>query len=174
MTVKPVTGDTENLLEIEGLYLAAFPENERVPFGWLYDGSIRSMESHSFYEAGAFCGFAALVSHGDITQITYLAVCDGLRGKGIGGEILRQVRRMKPQSRILADLELEASGVPNNDQRRRRREFYLRNGYLPTDIRYRWAGESYEMLAQGGAVTEAEYRGLWKSLREENPGFSWR
>jgi len=62
------------------------------------------------------------------------------------------------------DIERELLDCEENELRRRRKNFYLRNGYEETDIRYRWQEESYEILSSGGIVTKEDFGNFWKSL----------
>ncbi len=45
-----------------------------------------------FFDGEVFCGFASLLTYGDLTQILYFAIEDSLRGKGYGLQAL--ARRM--------------------------------------------------------------------------------
>ena len=72
----------------------------------------------------------------------------------------------------MADLECEVEGADNNDQRRKRKQFYLLNGYEQTEVNYRWRNEDYEILSQGGNVTRADFEAFWHYFEEETTAFS--
>ena len=61
-----------------------------------------------------------------------------LRGKGLGQKILNQlIERYKGQSCVL-DMESPRQECDNEEQRLRRHEFYLRNGFRDTSVYRCW------------------------------------
>lgn len=164
LTIYPVTPDTKNLDEIQRLYEQAFPKNERRPFQGLLTVPQSSAESVALYDGNLFCGFACFLNGGDISHIIYLAIEESLRNRGYGSMALQALHAYKSGRRIMVDIELETKNAPNNEQRRKRKQFYLRNGYEQTAIRYRWRKEDYEILSYGGDVTEGEYEAFWEQL----------
>ncbi|MBQ3090086.1 MAG: GNAT family N-acetyltransferase [Oscillospiraceae bacterium] len=150
--------------EAEKLYLRSFPEHERRPFAELLEGWGGKIELLAFYEQERFCGFAFLLTSLAITHIIYLAVEEPLRNQGVGSRMLEAVRAYRPGHRIIVDIERQTPVAVNNEQRRLRKEFYLRNGYAETRVRYRWNREEYEILSQGGDLSEAEFDAFWDSI----------
>ena len=151
--------------EVKRLYERAFPPNERWGFGEILSGSSGAGELLGFYEGGAFAGFAALLNLGDITHIIYLAIAEERRCRGMGGEALGIIAALKPGRRIVLDIERERGGAGNNAQRRRRKAFYMRNGYVEAGVGYDWRGESYEILIRGGEISPGEYLRFWKGIK---------
>ena len=155
---------------IAALYVRAFPANERRPLEPL-------MESHGGHAAmlaaredGAFCGFVSLLLWQDIAHIIYFAVEEEKRGKGLGGRILEEIQALYPGCRVIVDIEEPEEGAPNNPQRIQRRDFYLRNGYNPSDIHYHWEGTAYTILSRGGGVDGEDFWQFWEGLRKLAPG----
>ena len=164
LTVRYITEETEETRPVRALYERAFPENERCEFERMVADTARGLEIPAFYEEGRFCGFACLLNCGDISHIIYFAVEESLRGRGMGGEILATVRREKPGQRLIVDVEAEAEGADNNPIRRRRKEFYRRNGYAETEVHYHWQGDDFEILSNGGPLTNEDFWNFWKVL----------
>lgn len=164
LTLVPVTAETDNLPKIEALYRRAFPKNERRPFRGLFGDPQGVAEMMALQDGPRFCGFVCLLNGRELSHIIYFAVEEGLRGQGYGAQTLAALHAARPGRRIIVDIELERADAPNNDQRRRRKQFYLRQGYQPTDIRYRWQGEDYEILSHGGPVSEAEFDAFWEEM----------
>lgn len=165
LTIKSVTKESSDLDEVHSLYEKAFPENERRPFSELLNAPRSIAEIVALYDGELFCGFAVLLNVKDISHITYFAINEELRNRGYGSAALQTLHTYKSGQRILVDIEFEKPNAENNEQRRRRKQFYLRNGYEQTPIRYSWRHEDYEILAHGGIVTEAEYKNFWKQMR---------
>ncbi|MBR5310410.1 MAG: GNAT family N-acetyltransferase [Oscillospiraceae bacterium] len=156
--------NSKDLDKIEKLYIESFPENERFSFSKMIKNESGHYETFGFYQDGDFSGFAILLNSGDISHIIYIATALEIRGKGIGTKALAAIRRIKKDMRIIVDIERELPDCEEKEIRRRRKNFYIRNGYEETEIRYRWQDESYEILSNGGNVTREDFGNFWKSL----------
>ena len=159
--IKPGSKD---LGKIEKLYIESFPENERFSFGMMIKNEKGHYETFGFYKDGAFCGFAILLNSLDISHIIYFATLPEMRGKGLGAKALAAMGRIKKGRRIIVDIEKEILGLEDNEIRRRRKNFYLRNGYSETEVSYRWQDESYEILVSGGKLSREDFGDFWKAL----------
>lgn len=159
--IGPHSGESR---KIRNLYIESFPENERFSFSMMLKNENGHYETFAFYIDDSFCGFAILLNSGDISHILYLATKPELRGKGLGAKALASIARIKKGMRIIVDIERELPGLCDNDIRRRRKNFYLRNGYRETEVRYRWQDESYEILVLGGELSKEDFGNFWKSL----------
>ncbi len=162
LTVCRIHTHSPDAPSVRRLYEAAFPANERRSFQTLLTGFGGQAELYAFHAGDAFAGFVSLLSAGDVTHILYLAIAPELRGQGYGSQALRLVRGLKPEARIIADLETPYEGALNNGQRTRRIAFYERNGFAKTAVRYTWNGERYEILVSGGAFSEADFNAFWR------------
>lgn len=165
MEFRDVSPDSPELQKLSALYEAAFPENERRPLMPLVENRNGRSEVISLWQEGDFAGFMVLLTYKDIAHIIYFAVEESLRSKGMGTEALKLLRQRKENYRIIADLEAEYPGAPNNEQRRLRREFYFRNGYTVSPVSYKWQGDYYEILINGGSITDEEFWEFWDSFR---------
>lgn len=162
---KLVRPDSPELNDVSALYERAFPPNERRPLMPLVVGLKGRSEVISLWEEDAYCGFMVLLTYKDIVHIIYFATEEAVRGRGIGTAALKKLHEVKDGYRIIADLEKEYDGADNNEQRRLRREFYLRNGYTVSPVHYDWQGDPYEILVQGGNITDEEFWEFWESFR---------
>ena len=169
LTVKKVNRQTDNLPEILHLYRAAFPRIERVDFNIYLDDPIGNLDILSFWDEEVFCGFAALMTYQDLTQILYFAVEEKLRGRGYGSRALVAMRAYYKDGRIMADLEDPETAETEEIrlERLRRVGFYERAGYQLTDVRFLWEGENYVMMITGGSLSMAEYEAFWRSAEKD-------
>lgn len=116
-------------LQIYRLYRSAFPRSERKPFG-----VIRSMHRRGktdvwvLRKAGRFAGFAATINDSNLILLDYLAVSDGMRGRGIGSDLLDTLKRHYAPKGIFVEIESAFDASPNRNARIRRRRFYTKNG----------------------------------------------
>lgn len=164
LTIKKITPDTENLAEIQRLYEQSFPKNERRPFQHVFTMPQESMEPLALYDGSVFCGFVCLLNGTTLSHIIYFAIEENLRNRGYGSMALQAIHAYKPNHRIIADLEFDTEKASNSEQRRKRKQFYLRNGYKETAIYYRWRKEDYEILSYGGQVTKEEFEIFWEQV----------
>lgn len=155
---------SKDLGKTEKLYIESFPENERFSFKMMIKNENKSYETFGFYQDGVFCGFAILLNSLDISHILYIATLPELRGKGLGTKALSALERIKSGMRIIVDIERELPDCDENEIRRRRKNFYLRNGYSETEVRYRWQDEYYEILVYGGSLSREDFGNFWKTL----------
>ncbi len=167
MEIKRITDKTKDISEIRHLYETAFPENERRDLEDLIDENSEGMEFFAFYDDNDFVAMLSLLSYKDITHIMYLAVKEGYRDHGYGGKILEFLREFKKDQRIIADLERIKPDAENNPQRKRRNDFYIKNGYSPSGVCYSWRNEDYELYVNGGEFFEYEYKNFWKHFSQK-------
>lgn len=172
LDAKKITLQSDDLEQLQQLYLTAFPDNERSPLELLLTDSSDCSEIYAFYDCDIFCGFVSLLTYGDITHIIYFAVNDKLRGQGFGSGILQCLEALKSKARIVADIEAQIPDAPNLELRKNRKKFYLKNGFIPSGVTYDWRGDSYEILVKGGELTEKEFWDFWQSVTDLNNNFS--
>lgn len=163
-STKKVTPFSKDVLKIRKLYIDSFPENERFSFRKMILNKNGHYETFAFYNEGSFCGFAILLNSLDISHIIYFATLPEVRGKGLGAKALSSIGRIKSGMRIIVDIEREVPGCAENEIRRRRKNFYLRNGFSETEVRYRWQDEAYEILVLGGKLSGEDFGNFWKAL----------
>ena len=168
LTIKKVTDQSQELGLVQRLYERAFPFNERKPLGPLLRDKTGRSQVLSFFDGEVFCGFACLLNDEDITHIIYFAIDEDLRGKGYGSLALELTERQFPQNRFIVDIEADDPSAGNEFQRQKRRAFYLKNGYVPSEVRYRWQDENYEVLVRGGDFRKEEFTAFWKHIYEGN------
>ena len=159
-----IGANSKDIPKIKKLYIESFPENERFSFSMMIKNESGNYETFGFYQDGNFCGFAILLNSLDISHIIYFATLPELRGKGLGAKALGAMSRIKSGRRIIVDIEREQPDCEENEIRRRRKNFYLRNGYSETEVRYRWQEEAYEILVSGGKLTKEDFGAFWHNL----------
>ena len=164
LAIRPYDPMYENVKE---LYESSFPENERRPLNELTEGFRGEGELLAALDEGTFVGMVSLLSFEDITHILYFAVRDELRNHGYGSKILTLIRAHCPGQRIIVDVERPEDGVPNKTQREERIAFYRRNGFVDTEVAYRWENEDYRIMSNGGDVSKREFWLFWDHFRPD-------
>ncbi len=165
--------DKEIYAEIKTLYDSAFPKNERKEIKYLLEKGQDVGEVYAFFDGEKFVGFTCLLNYHTICHVIYFAVAENLRDEGYGTKIIKAVCEAKKRKRVLVDIEMEEDDAPNEAQRVKRKEFYLRNGFKDTEITYRWEGDDYEILSYGGNCTKGEFRAFWSGIYKKEPLFDF-
>lgn len=167
--------------DIRRIYIEAFPKQERMPFPLMVAMSkLWNTQFLSFYDGDIPCGLIYLASNRKLVFVMFLAVEASLRSKGYGSAILRQIREMYPDRKILVSIEPCEENTPNLKIRQKRKAFYLQNGYHETGYLMKLAGVVQEILVTNGRFIEREFRSfflfysmgsiylkIWKRLPEE-------
>lgn len=148
-----VTKESEKFQEIERLYRAAFPREERVPMDTLLEED-GPYDFIACYDEAILCGFYSALTFGDITHILFLAVEEKLRDHGYGSQILAEIGKAYAGNRVILDVEMVDPEADNNEQREQRIAFYMRNGYHHSGISYGWRRVMYEILILDGTISE--------------------
>lgn len=147
--------------QIKPLYRQAFPKEERAPFFLIKKKTLQGKSELLVAEDnGEFVGFAYMVCHEDLAYIFYLAIDENKRGKGYGSKILQELKTYYSGKRIFLAREQLDSSAPNYEQRLKRHEFYLKNGFEDLPYKLKEASVVYDIMGIGGTVTAAEYDAL--------------
>ncbi len=132
---------------IRKLYNRSFPRNERAPFNSLINRLNDNTDFLAFYDQEQFVGFTYLVTMNNLTYLFYFVVDDDLRGQGYGSAILTYLQ--EHYACIFIDIEVIDEKAKNNKQRKRRRNFYIRNNFKATGLGYHFFHVDYEILVCG-------------------------
>ena len=143
------------------LYNSAFPPAERMPFNLLMAKAKGSNVTFwAVIDEDKFKGLTYTVWHNDIVFIFYLAVAESERGNGIGTKILNLIKEQFLNCRLVLNIEALDESSDNNDERIRRREFYVKNGFFGAGYNVKEYSVTYENMCfspDGRAVTKDEY-----------------
>lgn len=156
--------NTKNLEEIKQLYWDAFPFEERIPFYiMVLVGNDRGVEFLSVYDDDIWLGFIHTLVGEKLSYIFYFAIDRRLRRSGYGSKILREYKKMHP--RLSLAIEPIEEGSDNIKQRKKRLEFYNKNGFETLDTRVVEMGVEFELMgAKGMEIKESDYKSLVKKF----------
>ena len=127
-----LTPDSPEYDAVIGLYVSAFPDDERRPLD-----DFRTVLAESPYfvaqvvsDGDAFVGFITYWDFPSYRYVEHFAIAPGLRGHGYGGDV---IERLKSTTPLPVVLEVEP---PVTSQARRRILFYERHGFALSDYAY--------------------------------------
>jgi len=157
--------------KIKQLYETAFPEGEQIPWNDLMRlvGEM-PLDFTAYYDGEDFIGFTIVYPRKQFNWYWYFAVRDELRGKGHGQKILTQlIEKYKGQTCVL-DMESPTQVCENLYQRKRRHDFYLRNGFRDTNVYRTYNGITMTIMMMGeGTFTMQD----WDDIIHELQQFWW-
>ena len=171
-TVERLTKNSRDIDAVKRLLESAFPPEERLSIDFILNLNSEQTGILLFYDDNLFCGFACLFNVQDISFLGWFAIEENLRGNGYGGKILKYIREEKSNRRILADIERVDVPAENLGQRLNRKKFYLSNGYHETGLYRTFRGVEYELLINGGEISDEEatkfYAEILKAIEKCN------
>lgn len=149
---------------IKNLYGSAFPKEERAPF-WLVRKRAKQNRAAILVAEnnGEFIGFLYTVEYKNSVYLFYFAVESGKRGGGNGSEILKLLKEYYKGKTIFLAREPLDDSAENNEQRVRRRNFYIKNGYI--DLPYKILEKSviYDLMSTDENFNPEDYDALIKN-----------
>ncbi|MCF0114815.1 MAG: GNAT family N-acetyltransferase [Erysipelotrichaceae bacterium] len=145
--------------ELLRLYNDNFPVNERVPFERLIKGLDKGSTMTAYYDKDEFIGFTYLYHYQKLTYFAYLVIEEKHRGKGYATQIIQHIQATYPH-KIVLDIECLDPSAHNADQRKKRRDLYLKNGFVSTNVFYYFYHVNYELLSCHGLCSAKEYSDL--------------
>ena len=167
-----MTAANANDKQLRRLYETAFPVDEQIP----WDDLMRligkmSLDFTAYYDGEEFIGFTIVYPRKSFNWYWYFAVREELRGKGYGQQILSQlIDRYKGQTCVLDMESPYQQPCDNIEQRKRRHEFYLRNGFRDTDVYRTYNDITMTVMMMGsGTFTMQD----WDDITNELKRFWW-
>lgn len=147
------------------LYIRSFPESERKPFSVIErKTSMGTMEILVITEGKKRIGLAITAAKGDLVLLDYFAIEKAYQGQGIGSEALQLLREMYEDRQLFLEIERPDEPAENQEERIRRKKFYIKNGMLATGIRIQLYGVAMELMASKPGLTFAQCEGLYREL----------
>ena len=138
--------------EADRLYTDSFPTAERFPLELMHglDGSMGA-RFMCYTDEGRFVGITFTIETDDYLFLNFLAVEEELRGKGYGSEILGILREESGKPLFL-NMEPVTDDCDNPEQRVRRRDFYLRNGFRENGLSVTPDGNTFMGMVSGEPI----------------------
>lgn len=134
-------------LRLQRLYTHAFPRAERKPFA-VIRRMFREKKSDIWciLVDGKFAGLATTVNGDDLILIDYFAIDEKRQGQGFGRAAMECLLSLYRDRGVF--LEIEAPDRPGLDQeqRKKRKEFYLSCGFSELGVKAKVFGVYMELL----------------------------
>lgn len=172
MTLKTVSvkKDMTDYEKIEELAKEAFPPKEYLaPSVLVKMAKSPEFDFLALYDEVKFVGYIAVRRFKKMTYLFFLAIDPESRSQGYGGRAIETVKALYPDTQQVVDMEMLDENADNAEQREKRCNFYLRNGYRPTGHYLSYFGVDYEILCVDDDFDFELFRQMMKHLAI--PGF---
>lgn len=121
-------------------------------------------------EQDSFVGFMVVKTYNDLAYLFFLAIDPTCRSRGYGSRAIETLKAEYPGKKQVVDFEMLDDQAQNKEQRKRRRDFYLRNGYRETGVFLSYLGVDYEVFCMDRSFQEDDFKEMMKTIHIK--GFS--
>lgn len=151
--------------QVHNIYEKSFPQEEK--YITLDDMlKIQNTEFYCLLDNNTVIGFIYLIFYKDMIFILYLAIDTQSRSKGCGSYLLKWCLDKYGDKKIFLNIEEVKEGVENYKIRKRRLDFYLKNGFFITNYVSNEELENFNILSNNSKIDINEYKILDKVVAE--------
>ena len=151
MNIQVVKDEKRFKKEIYPSYKKDFPAAQRVPYSFLKryreDNTIKVLVLEN---KDQWLGYCMVVEEKEYVLVYYIAILEKYRNLGYGSKFLDLLKKVYQKEKAIF-LEVERQGYGKNEEenelRRRRTQFYMRNGFKETNVVARIWSTDYEIFA---------------------------
>lgn len=162
----PITEQFQDIDQVNALALEAFPPEEYLaPSQMIYMAQEDDFDFWALYDNELFVSFMTVKRYQRIAYLFFLAIDPKLRSCGYGNRAIKTLKSLYPGSQQVVDFEMPDKAAANNDQRERRRCFYLKNGYKPTGRFLSYLGVDYEIFCMEDVFEFDTFQNMMSSLK---------
>lgn len=149
--------------EIRKLYESAFPTYEKKPFWLIYWKSKQKKTDVWYLEKNkTFVGLAITVNSPELVLLDYFAIDEKQRGKGFGSESLKTLQKYYKDHKFFLEIESVYEKCENPEERKRRKQFYLKNGMTEMKIMVNLFGTNMEVMGYQCKLDFETYRSVYE------------
>lgn len=147
------------------LYESAFPVSEKKPWALMEDlVRKKKMEMLVIAENDIFVGLIINMLGENAAILDYFAISPERRCDGCGSRALQAMLERFSGKQYILEVEMQDSDVPNAEERKRRRIFYMRNGLKSTGLYVNIYQTDFELLTLDGCLTFEQYLEILKEI----------
>lgn len=173
LNIEHIKSDSRFWTQINALAREAFPPGE-----YLAPEILAKMAEEDHFdflaltENETFVGFMVVQTHKRLAYLFFLAIDPHFRSQGYGSRAIETLKGLYPEKKQVVDFEMIDETSANNQQRIKRKEFYLRNGYKETGLFLSYLGVDYEVMCMDADFCVDDFKELMQTIQVE--GFSPR
>lgn len=165
LKTEPITKNCRFWSDVNRLAKEAFPPKEYLsPEDTLELSKIVNLDFLALVDGEKFAGYMVVQTYKNLAYLFFLAIDEKCRSEGYGSEAIRFFKEKYPAKNHAVDIEMIEENAPNLEQRKSRRNFYLRNGFKATGLFLNYLGENYEVLSLEDDFDKAGFKEMMESL----------
>ncbi len=170
--LKLLNPDCEDWTKLDAINKEAFPPSEYMPTEEMFDFAKHTgSDIFGIYDRINLVGFILFLKNEECGYIFFLAIDKSARSMGYGGAALKALSEAYPHLQIILDFEEIDESAENIEQRIRRKNFYLRNGFCETG-RYTILRENrFEVVCNNGSLRAEPFKRLITVIHSRCPYF---
>ncbi len=173
LNVEPITRESRFWNQVNILAKEAFPPEEYLaPLELVKMAESDNCDFLALLDEDTFVGFMVVKLYENMAYLFFLAIDADSRGKGYGSCAIETLKSEYPDKIHTVDFEMLDDTAPNPEQRKKRRCFYLRNGYRETGLFLSYLGVDYEVFCMGENFNIGTFKAMMKTIQVE--GFNPR
>ncbi len=163
LQLKNIYKGSKEIDRIKEMYFDSFSQYDRISMKFLlWKTKQNFVDFLALYDEEELVGFTYLITDKDLTLVFYLAIDGNIRSKGYGKKTIAAIKNKYPNNTIVLDIESMDKNADNYDQRLKRENFYLRNGFRHSNLQYIEGTRKYDPLINGNDVTVEGFQDLIK------------
>lgn len=156
----------------EAVNQEAFPDIERMSMNEIFTFAANTDgEVLGIYDGETPVGFTLFVKNDTCGYVFFFAIDGKLRSKGYGSAALRKLFERYQRLQIVLDFEELDPKAENYEQRVRRKQFYLRNGFYETGNYTFLRGERFEVVCNREVLNKEKFLELIHVIHANCPEF---
>lgn len=165
LNMEPITRESRFWEQVHALAKEAFPPEEYLaPCDIIEISKKFDMDFWAIYDNNDFIGFTVIARYKTMVYLFFLAITPENRSKGYGTKIISLISENYKSCQFVVDFEMIDESASNIEQRIKRKEFYLRNGFKETDKFLTYFGVSYEILCMHHEFDFSLFKKLMNAL----------
>ena len=149
--------------QVNALAKEAFPPEEYLAPSKLVEmAEADNFDFLALTDNDTFVGFMVVQIYGNLAYLFFLAIEPACRSKGYGSRAVETLKAKYPGKKQIVDFEMPDDHAQNHAQRKKRRDFYLRNGYQKTGLFLSYLGVDYEVFCM-----DSDFQEMMKTIHIE-------
>jgi len=149
LNVVKINSQFKDMDKVNKLALEAFPPEEYLAPDKIMDLTREDgFNFLAYYDKNKFIGFTVVKIYKKMSYLFFLAVDRNFRRQGYGSKIIQKLKELYPDCNQVADFEKVDKKAENYEQRVKRKNFYLKNGYRETGKFLSYLNVDYEVMSE--------------------------
>lgn len=172
LMLKPLKTYNKDIASFEKINKEAFPIPEYISITELFTfANQTNTDILGIYDRNTPVGFFVLVKNNTCGYVYFFAIDQSLRSQGYGSSAIKELIRRYPELQLILDFEEIDEKAENNNQRIRRKQFYLRNGFTETNRYTLLKEDRFEVVCNNPPLNEKAFQDILNILHHHRSDF---